>query len=67
VRYQYTIEPFYTQASPVILHDINGAFREKLFQQVLQDDGTYVDGIPTELGVEIINEIFSVTPMYWGV
>jgi hypothetical protein len=67
VRYQYTIEPFYTQASPVILHDINGAFREKLFQQVLQDDGTYVDGVPTELGVEIINEIFSVTPMYWGV
>ena len=67
VRYQYNQEPFCAKASPVILHDINSLFREKLFQQVLLNDGTYTDGIPTELGVDIINEILSVVPMYWGV
>jgi hypothetical protein len=68
VRYQYAKYPFYAVASPVILHDINSDnFKAKMFEQVLQDDGTYANGLPTELGADIINELMSVSPMYWGV
>ena len=68
VQYDYSEYPFRPWASPVILHDINSEdFKVKMFEQVLQGDGTYVDGLPTELGVRIVNEILSVVPMYWGV
>jgi hypothetical protein len=68
VRYQYVPYPFKPVASPVVLHDINqDNFRVKMFEQILQDDGTYEHGLPTELGVDVINELMSVKPMYWGV
>jgi hypothetical protein len=68
VRYQYVEYPFTAVASPVIVHDITSdTFRAKMFGQVLQDDGTYEHGLPTELGVDIINELMTVVPMYWGV
>jgi hypothetical protein len=68
IRYEYTEFPWKPWASSVVLHNINDDnFKVKMFEQVLQDDGTYVHGIPTELGVEIINEILSVVPMYWGI
>jgi len=68
VGYQYSEYPFLPDASPVVLCDINSeAFRVKMFGQVLQDDGSYSHGIPTEIGVDIINELISVTPMYWGI
>jgi len=66
-RYQYVKYPFSATASPVILHDINkDSFKVKMFSQVLQDDGGYEHGKVTELGVDIINELMSVIPMYWG-
>ncbi len=65
-RYSYTAYPFQALASPVILYDINGNFKSKLFKQERQDDGTFVDSIPTRTGVDIINEIMSVYPAYWG-
>jgi hypothetical protein len=68
VRYQYIRYPFYVEASPVILHDINSdEFKTKMFEQILLENGTYTDGKPDFLGVDIINEILSVVPMYWGV
>jgi len=68
VRYQYLKYPFSAISSPVILHDINDDnFKIKLFEQILQDNGTYAHGLPSSLGVDIINEILSVKPMYWGV
>lgn len=68
VRYQYTEYPFRTVASPVIVHDVtNENFRTKMFQQIQLDDGTYTHGKPTEVGVDIINELLTVVPMYWGV
>ena len=68
IRYQYTEYPWKPWASPIILHDINNdSFKVKMFNQVLQDNGVYVHGIPTELGVDIVNELLSVVPMYWGV
>jgi hypothetical protein len=66
-KYEYNVYPFKPIASPVILHDINDEdFRIKMFNQVLDDTGKYVHGTPTELGVDIVNELMSVTPMYWG-
>jgi len=68
VRYQYSKVPLVATASPVILNDINNeTFRVKMFEQFLQDNGNEAHGLPTELGVDIINELMSVNPMYWGV
>jgi hypothetical protein len=68
IKYEYTKYPFTPIASPVIIHDItSNNFRAKMFQQVLQDDGTYEYGMPTEVGVDIINELLTVFPMYWGI
>jgi hypothetical protein len=67
-RYQYTAYPFNIMASPVILYDINlDSFKAKMFEQVLQDNGIYEHGLPTKLGADIINELLSVHPMYFGV
>ena len=68
MNYQYSVYPFLPVASPVILHDINNDnFRTKMFEQVTQDDGTNVHGVPRELAVDIINELLTVIPLYWGV
>ena len=67
-KYEYTQYPFTAIASPVILHDINKeSFKVKMFSQILQDDGSYAHGLPTEIGTDIINELISVTPMYYGI
>lgn len=68
VRYKYRAYPFTPDASPVILHDINNNnFRVKMFSQVLQPDGTTAHGLPTEIGVDIVNELLSVYNSLWGV
>jgi hypothetical protein len=67
IRYKYHQYPFVAWASPVILNDVNNDnFMVKMFEQVLQDDGTYAHGVPTTLGKDIINELLTVYPMYWG-
>ena len=67
VRYQYIEYPFRAVASPVIVHDVtNENFRAKMFQQIQLDNGTYTHGKPTEIGVDIINELLTIVPMYWG-
>lgn len=67
VRYSYSTDTLEAWASPVILHDIgNSNFNVMMFEQMLQDDGTYVNGLPTSLGQDIINELVSYIPMYWG-
>jgi hypothetical protein len=66
-RYQYIKYPFRAIASPVILHSVvDDSFKTKLFEQVLQDDGSYINGIPTKLGIDIIDVLLSIKPMYWG-
>jgi hypothetical protein len=68
VRYKHTETPFVAKASPVIFYNINeDSFREKMFEQILQDDGTYEHGLPTKLGTDMINELLSVVPMYYGI
>lgn len=68
VTFDYHNHPWKPWASEVILHDINqDSFKIKMFNQILDEHGSSVHGIPTELGVDIINELLGVTPMYWGV
>jgi hypothetical protein len=66
-RYDYTVYPFQALASPIVLHHITqDSYKIQLFQQILQDDGTYAHQLPTALGVDIINELLSVGGLYFG-
>ena len=67
VRYAYRSTELVLSASPVILHDFGSdSFREKVFLQVLQEDGTYADGLPDPEALGYINEALTVVPMLWG-
>jgi hypothetical protein len=37
-----------------------------MFEQELDDDGTYSNSVPTLLGADIINELLSVFSTSWG-
>jgi hypothetical protein len=59
--------PLVLQASPVILHEFcSDLFRAKVFEQVLQSDGTYHDGLPVDPAIDYINELLEVNSMLWG-
>jgi hypothetical protein len=67
VRYQYLRSPMVCKASPVVIHNMqDDDFKVKLFEQVLTDAGTFENGLATSLGADIINELLSVYPLYWG-
>lgn len=67
VRYKYVRSPMVCKASPVIIHNMqDDDFKVKLFEQVLTDAGTFENGLVTSLGADIINELLSVYPLYWG-
>lgn len=66
VRYEYYPYPFKALASPIILCDINNTFRRKMFRQELQDDNTYVDSTIRRVGADILHELYSVYPAYFG-
>jgi hypothetical protein len=66
VRYQYRNDDFLVLASPVILHNLQSDdFKTKMFEQVTEDGETY-NGLPTNLGADIVNELLSVYPSLWG-
>lgn len=68
VSYQYSIWPWKPIASPVILHSLSDEnFQRRLYKQILLDDNTYTDGLPTFLATEVINTLLKVYPLYWGV
>lgn len=67
VRYNYNLETFEPVASPVIIRNtLSEDFQEQMFIQTQSPTGETNSGIPTELGANIINELMSVFPMYWG-
>lgn len=66
VRYRYRDDSFVVKASPVILHNLQSKdFKTKMFEQI--GNGDPVNGLPTKLGADIINELLSVFPSNWGV
>lgn len=67
IRYEYCLDKFVVQSSPVILHNLQSDdFRTKMFEQIEEEDGSITDGRPTALGASIINELLSVYPSIWG-
>lgn len=68
VQYMWIDCSFKPVASPVIIHDVESPnFKRKMFNQVLDDAGIYHNGMPTEYGAEIINELLSLYPLYYGI
>jgi hypothetical protein len=66
-RYMYDELPLTLTASPVILHEFGSSyFRSKVFEQILQSDGTYVDGLPLDAAIKYINELMAAKGMLWG-
>lgn len=67
ITYEYIQYPFKIIASPVILNNLNSEdFKIKLYEQIIQENNNFFHGMTTELGTDIINELLSVCPMYWG-
>lgn len=68
IRYTYIrYNTSYLTASPIIIHNMqNSNFNRIMFEQVLADDGLYYDGIPTEFGADLINELLSYYPLYFA-
>lgn len=67
IRYQYRKDIEIFKASPVILHNImSDDFKTKMFEQGVDEDGNTVNGSPTILGADIVNELLSVFPSNWG-
>ena len=66
-RYEYIKSPMTCIASPIIIHNIqNQDFKVKMFEQVLTDEGDYINGLPSALGSDLINELLSIFPVTWG-
>jgi hypothetical protein len=61
IRYEYRDDNFEVWASPVIIHGLSSSdFKEKMFEQILMENGTYENGAPTGLGADLINELMSI-------
>lgn len=68
IEYKYVDNPWKPIASPLIISSIsNDNFKKAMYEQIVLDDGTgLTHGLATVLGVEILNELLSVQPMYVG-
>jgi hypothetical protein len=67
IRYVYHANPFVARASPVIISNLqSGPFVSKLFDQLVDDLGDENNGPLSLLGLDIVNELYSVYPWYWG-
>jgi hypothetical protein len=67
IRYQYREDTMIFKASPVIMHNIQSAdFQTKMYEQEIDEDGNTINGTPTILGADIVNELLSVFPSNWG-
>jgi hypothetical protein len=65
--YWYYDDPKMIQASPVILHNLQKEpFKHKLFETVTNQYNEDIDTIPSILGLDLINELHSVSSVYWG-
>ena len=67
VRYKSITNDWRPLASPVIIHDIhNEDFKKKMFEQVFDDLGNQINGLPSQFGADIFNELMSIYPLYYG-
>lgn len=67
IRYQYREDEFKPISSPIIIHNLQSTdFQTKMYEQILDENNNEVNGLPTYLGADIINELMSVFPTNWG-
>lgn len=67
IRYKYYIENYIALASPVIIHNLQSDdFKTKMFEQVLDSSGQFNNSLPTALGADLINELYTVYPSLLG-
>jgi hypothetical protein len=67
ITFQYQQLPLFLKWSPVTINSFkDGEFMDLITEQILDEDQTTIDGIPTPCGAEYINELLSVAPQYWG-
>jgi len=68
IRYRYRKSPFTFLARPVIIGNLQqGPLREKLFERVEDELDNEFDGMISLFGLDVINELYSVSPIFWGV
>lgn len=68
ITYSWIDYGFKPIASPVIIHNVESPnFKRQMFKQVLNDNGVYENGIPTEFGASIVNELLSAYPLLNGI
>lgn len=66
-RYQYIKSPMICKASPVIIYNLQSQdFKAKMFKQITSDNNQIINGLPTPIGADLINELLTVFPGYWG-
>jgi len=67
IRYYYRENPMLFKASPVILNDLQSVnFQKKLFEQIVDELSVEHNGIPSVLGLDILNELYSVSSVFWN-
>lgn len=67
IKYSYRNDNFVVETSPVIIHNLQSDdFKQKMFEQVVGDNGQTANGSPTAMGADIINELMSVFPAGYG-
>lgn len=65
--YKYMQETFMLYWSPVVLRSLQDPnIHKHMFEQITDDEDNIVNGLPTEFGADIINELMSVFPAGWG-
>jgi hypothetical protein len=67
IRYESISYDYVFQSSPVIINNLQSSdFQTKMFQQVAGDFINYINGAPTDLGADLINELLSVFSTAWS-
>ena len=67
VRVFYSDFPLIVPISTVGIRALRDHHTMNLYtEQITNELGDLVDGIPTVQGADFVNELFSVVPMYWG-
>ena len=68
IRYNYRNDSMNVEASDVILHNMQSEdFKTKLFNQINDDQGNKINGEPTAFGAYLINELYTVHGVSFGV
>jgi hypothetical protein len=67
VLFQYQQFPYFAKWSPVSINSFKDEeFLNLITEQVENENEIIENGIPTQDGAELINELLSVSPQYWG-